>query len=60
MACILVGAKPSSEPMLEFYHYEPQEQISAKSKAQFIQENSVENVVYKMATILFWPGCINA
>ena len=30
MACRLVGAKPLSEPMLEYYQFEPWEQTSVK------------------------------
>ena len=31
MACHQVGAKPLSEPMLEYCLFEPKEQISVKS-----------------------------
>ena len=30
MACRLVGAKPLSEPMLEYYQLDPKEQTSMK------------------------------
>ena len=30
MACRLVGAKPLSEPMVEYYQFDPQEQNSVK------------------------------
>ena len=31
MACRLVGAKPLTEPVLEYSKFEPQEQTSVKS-----------------------------
>ena len=31
MACRLVGAKPLSKPMLEYFEFETYEQISVKS-----------------------------
>ena len=63
MACRLVGAKPLSEPMLEYAN------TSLKNKFQwnlkrnsytFIQENAFENVVCEMATILSLPQSVNA
>ena len=43
MAYCLDGAKPLSEPMLEYI---------------FIQENALENVVCEMASILSRPQCV--
>ena len=61
MACRLVGAKPLSEPMLEYCYLDPWEQTSVKSYRNlniFIQENACENVVWKMAAILSRPQCV--
>ena len=63
MACRLVGAKPLSEPMLEYCKYSNltnklQSNLKRNSYI-FIQENSFENVVWKMAAILSQPQCVN-
>ena len=58
MACRLDGAKPLSEPMLDYCQFEPLEQTSVKFKSEFnifIQENVLENVVCEMASILSRP-----
>ena len=47
MACRLDGAKPLSEPMLEY------------CANIFIQENVFEGVVCEMAAILSRPQCVN-
>ena len=63
MACRLTGAKPLSEPMLEYFV-----NWTLRNKAQwninrnsyiFIQENVSENVVGKMAAMLSRPQCVN-
>ena len=46
MACRRIGAKPSSEPMLDF--------VIRNSKT-FIQENAFESVVCEMAAVLSRP-----
>ena len=56
MACRLDGAKPLSEPMLEYCYI--QWNINQNS-CDFIQENSFENVLWEMAAILSWPQCVN-
>ena len=61
------GAKPLSEPMLEYYQLDPWKQTSVKSQSKFIyfhsrnfiQENAFENVIWKMAAILSRPQCVN-
>ena len=58
MACRLIGAKPLSEPMLEYYYLDPSKQISVKFQSEFKylnQENGFENVVLKMSAILSRP-----
>ena len=50
MACRLSGAKPLSEPMLDYCKLDPSEQIC-------IQDNEFENVC-KIAAILFHPQCL--
>ena len=61
MACRLVGAKQLSEQMMEYFV-----NWTLGNKLQwnhirnlyiFIQENARENVVRKMAAILFRPRC---
>ena len=62
MACRLVGAKPLSESLLDYCQLDPCEHISMKFETKynnFIDKNSFENVVWKMAAILSWPQCIN-
>ena len=71
MACRLVGAKPLSEPLLEYCELDHWEQKSVKwtigNKNQwnlnrnsniFIQENAFENIVWKMTAILSRPKCV--
>ena len=56
LACRLFGAKPLSEPVLEYCEFDPWEQTSVKFYSKFknfIEENAFENVVCKMAAILF-------
>ena len=36
MACRLVGAKPLSEPMLDYFYLDPLEQTSVKSYSIFV------------------------
>ena len=62
MACRLAGAKPLSEPMLEYCWLEPWRQIQWNLHQNlyiFIQENAFENVVGKMAAMLSRPQCVN-
>ena len=49
MDCRLVGAKPLSEPMMEYY---------VLYSNIFILENALESVVCEMAAILSLPQCI--
>ena len=52
MACHLVGAKPLSEPMLEYCLFDSQEQASVKINWNwciFIQENAFEIVICEMS-----------
>ena len=55
MACRLVSAKPLSEPILEYFQLDDEEQISVKSYQNsniFIQQNAFKNVVCEMAFCL--------
>ena len=57
MAGLLAGAKPLSESMLECW-FNPWEKLQWSLKRNlniFIQENTFENVVWKMAAILSRP-----
>ena len=56
MACCLLGAKPLSEPMLEYYYLDPKEQISWNFTHTFysyifIKENAFESVICEMVAI---------
>ena len=58
MACRLVGDKPSSEPVLEYFNWTLRNQIQwnfNRNSYIFIQENSFRYVVYEMSAILFRP-----
>ena len=55
MACHLVGAKPLSEPMLEYHQLDPKEQTTIS-----YQENAFEKVVCEMAAILSPPQCVKS
>ena len=61
MACHLSGAKPLSEPMLEYISWifgnKFQWNLGRKLYI-FVQENAFENVVWKMAAILSRPQCV--
>ena len=60
MACHLAGAKPLSEPMLEYWTLVNKLQWNVdKNLCIFIQENAFENVVWKMAAILPRPQWVN-
>ena len=62
MACRLVGAKPLSEPMLEYYWLDRRNTLQLdfnQNSNIFIQENAFESVVCKMAAILSRPQCVN-
>ena len=62
MACSLAGAKPLSETTNGMLLIGPLEtnfsEILIKSLYVFIQENALENVVWKMAAILSRPQCV--
>ena len=60
MACRLDGAKPLSQPMLEYCQSDPQEQTSMKFQSEFkhFQENVLQNVVCEMASILSRPQSV--
>ena len=62
MACRLVGAKPLSEPMLEYCQLDPWDKLQRNFNQNsyiFIQESAFENVVWKMAAIFSRPQCVN-
>ena len=62
MACLLTGAKPLSEPMLEYCHWTLRNKVQwniNRNSCIFIQENASEIVVWKMAAILSRPQCVN-
>ena len=56
MACRLAGAKPLSEPMLEYCYSNLRNTLQWNCKR--IQENAFENVVCEMASILSRPQCV--
>ena len=63
MACRLTGAKPLSEPKLEYCQLDPSEQYSVKYQSKFIHFHSrkcIWNVVWKLATILPRPQWVKA
>ena len=63
MACRLAGAKPLSEPILEYCQLDPWEQTSVKYQSKFIHFHSrkcIWNVVWKMAAILPRPQWVNS
>ena len=60
MACRLIGAKPLSEPTLDYCLLDSLEHISVKIelKSPYFQENVFENVGWKVAAILSRPQCV--
>ena len=61
MACRLIGAKPLSEPMLEYCWLDPWNKLQwnfNRNSESFIQENVFESVVCEMAAILSRPQCV--
>ena len=64
MACLLVGARPISEPMLEYCQLDPWEQASVKFQSNlyifFILESATENILCEMVAILFRERWVNA
>ena len=59
MACRLAGAKPLSEPMLEYCEFDPWEQTSMKLQSKFIHFHSRKSkIVWKIAAILSRPQCV--
>ena len=62
MAWVLVGAKPLSEPKLEYLYFTPRNKLQLyfnQNSLIFIHENAFENVVWKMAVILTRSQCVN-
>ena len=62
MACRLVGAKPLSVPMLKFVNWTLGNKFKWNINRNLyisIQENTFENVAWKMAAILSRPQCVN-
>ena len=67
MVCRLFGAKPLSEPMLEYCQFDPWQQASMKFQQKFntfIHVNAYENIVCEMAAILsrgmsYWRSMTN-
>ena len=60
MACRLDGAKPLSEPLLEYCSLGNKLQWNINRNSYiFIHENALENVVCKMASILSRPQCVH-
>ena len=60
MACRLFGAKPLSEQMEVFCQLDPWEQTSMKfisEYSEFVQEDVLENVVFKTTVIIFRAQC---
>ena len=63
MACRLVGTKPLSEPMLEYFHLTLRNILQwnfNRNSDIFIQENAFESVICEMAAILSRPQCVNS
>ena len=61
MACRLFGAKPLSEPIVDYYQLDPWNKFSENgiNTTIFMQENEPENVICKLVAILSGPGCVN-
>ena len=57
MACRLIGAKPLSEPMLDYCQLDPCEHISMKSWLK-IQQFSLKKIHVKMSTAKWRPSCL--
>ena len=59
MACRLTGAKPSSEPMLDYCYLRNKLQWNLNQDSNiFIQQNAFESVVCETAAILSRPQCV--
>ena len=61
MACRLDGAKPLSEPMLEYFNWTLWNKFQwnfNRNSNIFIHENEFESVVCEMAAILSRPQCV--
>ena len=62
MDCRLDGAKPLSEPALEYYQLDPWEQIFSEFLTEIqkfsLKKNTFENVVCEMLSISSRPQCI--
>ena len=60
MACRLDGAKPLSEPMLEYHIYGTNfSEILIEIQTVFIEENTFENVVCEILPISTRPQWVN-
>ena len=55
-ACLLFGTKQLPEPLVAYRKLEPRERIPLIT---FNSRNVLENIVCKIATILFKPRCFN-
>ena len=51
MACLLDGAKPVSEPVLELYPWDKTQYNFNRNLNIFIQENAFENIVCLMSSL---------
>ena len=61
MACRLDGAKPLSEMMLDFFNWTLRNKLQwnfNRTSNIFIEENTFENVVCEMSSILSRPQCV--
>ena len=58
MDCRLVGAKPLSETMLEYWQLDKLQWSFNRNSDIFFQENALESVICEMAAILSQPQCV--
>ena len=56
----LFGAKPLSEPVFVYCQSDAKEHISSELKRKFNQSKAFENVVCKMAVVLYRTRCVKA
>ena len=62
MVCRLVGAKSSSDPMLDIVNWNLSNKLQwnlHRNSNIFIRQNAFENAVCEMSTILSLPPCVN-
>ena len=57
MACRLFGAKPLSEPIVDYYQLDPWEQISGKMDSKY-NNFSCRKMNLKMSSAKWWPFCL--